>query len=65
MNLFTKCAEFTAAQQIRDAGLYPYFHHLESRQDTEVIMEGRRRIMLGSNNYLGLTVHPEVVAAAI
>ncbi|MDY3072629.1 MAG: aminotransferase class I/II-fold pyridoxal phosphate-dependent enzyme, partial [Eubacteriales bacterium] len=37
----------------------------ESRQDTEVIMEGRRRIMLGSNNYLGLTVHPEVVAAAI
>ncbi|MDY5015037.1 MAG: aminotransferase class I/II-fold pyridoxal phosphate-dependent enzyme [Eubacteriales bacterium] len=65
MNLFTKCAEFTAAQQIRDAGLYPYFHHLESRQDTEVIMEGRRRIMLGSNNYLGLTVHPEVVAAAL
>ncbi len=65
MSLFTKCAEFTAAQQIRDAGLYPYFHHLESRQDTEVIMEGKRRIMLGSNNYLGLTVHPEVIAAAV
>ena len=45
-------------------GIYPYFHALESRQDTEVIMEGRRRIMLGSNNYLGLTAAPEVVAAA-
>ena len=37
------------------SGIYPYFHALESRQDTEVIMEGKRRIMLGSNNYLGLT----------
>ncbi len=64
MSLFTKCAEFTAANDVRAQGLYPYFHHLESRQDTEVIMEGQRRIMLGSNNYLGLTVHPEVIAAA-
>ena len=65
MSLFTKCAEFTAANDIREKGLYPYFHHLESRQDVEVIMEGKRRIMLGSNNYLGLTVHPEVIAAAV
>ena len=45
--------------------IYPYFHELESKQDIEVIMEGKRRIMLGSNNYLGLTVHPEVMEAAI
>lgn len=46
-------------------GIYPYFHALESRQDTVVIMEGKRRIMLGSNNYLGLTTHPEVVEAGL
>ena len=46
-------------------GIYPYFHALESRQDVEVIMEGKRRIMLGSNNYLGLTTEPEVVEAGI
>ncbi len=45
-------------------GIYPYFHELESRQDTEVIMEGERKIMLGSNNYLGLTVNERVIAAA-
>lgn len=63
-SLLKKCKEFTRAEDIRALGLYPYFHELESRQDTEVMMEGARRIMLGSNNYLGLTVHPEVTAAA-
>ena len=53
------------AEQARALGIYPYFHELESRQDTEVIMEGKRRIMLGSNNYLGLTVHPRVIAAGV
>ena len=62
--LFKKCTEFTKPAEIRALGLYPYFHELQSRQDAEVIMEGKRRIMLGSNNYLGLTVHPEVTAAA-
>ena len=52
-------------QQARQLGVYPYFHELESRQDTEVVMEGKRRIMLGSNNYLGLTVHPRVIAAGV
>ena len=47
----------------REKGIYPYFHELESRQDVEVVMEGKRRIMLGSNNYLGLTVHPRVIEA--
>ena len=64
MDLFAKCAAYTTARECREKGIYPYFHALESRQDTEGIMEGRRRIMLGSNNYLGLTAAPEVVAAA-
>lgn len=51
------------AEQARRLGIYPYFHELESRQDVEVVMEGKRRIMLGSNNYLGLTVHPRVIEA--
>lgn len=53
------------ADEVRQRDIYPYFHALESRQDVEVIMEGKRRIMLGSNNYLGLTTDPEVVEAGI
>ena len=64
-DLFDKCLKFTKVEEIKELGVYPYFHALESRQDTEVIMEGKRRIMLGSNNYLGLTTHPEVVEAGI
>ncbi len=63
MDLFSKLKLPQLAEEIRAAGVYPYFHELQSRQDTEVIMEGKRRIMLGSNNYLGLTVHPDVIAA--
>ena len=48
-----------------DKGIYPYFHELESKQDIEVMMEGKRRIMLGSNNYLGLTVNQEVIDAGV
>ncbi len=65
MDIFQKCADYTLADDIKKAGVYPYFHALESRQDKEVIMEGKRRIMLGSNNYLGLTTHPEVIEAGI
>ncbi len=65
MDIFEKCYNFKMADELREAGLYPYFHALESRQDVEVIMEGKRRIMLGSNNYLGLTTNPEVVEAGI
>lgn len=64
-DIFEKCRNYTTADEIRAMGIYPYFHALESRQDTEVIMEGKRRIMLGSNNYLGLTTHPEVIEAGI
>ncbi|MBO4354265.1 MAG: pyridoxal phosphate-dependent aminotransferase family protein [Clostridia bacterium] len=65
MDLFEKCYAPSLASEIREKGLYPYFHALESRQDVEVIMEGKRRIMLGSNNYLGLTTCPEVIEAGI
>ena len=65
MDILQKCFEFNRADALRAAGLYPYFHTLESRQDTVVTMEGKRRIMLGSNNYLGLTTCPEVIEAGI
>lgn len=65
MDLFLKCYKPSLATELKEKGVYPYFHALESRQDTEVIMEGKRRIMLGSNNYLGLTTCPEVIEAGI
>ena len=65
MDIFAKFYEPQMADEAREKGIYPYFRALESRQDTEVIMEGKRRIMLGSNNYLGLTVHPDVIAAGV
>ena len=63
MDIFEKCDSNQLLKEIREKGVYPYFHALESRQDVEVVMEGKRRIMLGSNNYLGLTIHPEVIEA--
>ncbi len=65
VDLFEKCRNYTLANEIRAEGYYPYLHALESKQDVEVIMEGSRRIMLGSNNYLGLTTAPDVVEAGI
>ena len=65
MDLFEKCRRYTLADEIKAQGIYPYFHALESCQDIVVRMEGKRRIMLGSNNYLGLTANEEVVEAGI
>jgi 8-amino-7-oxononanoate synthase len=64
MDLFQKCFDYTTAKEAIAAGIYPYFHYLESRQDTEVIMEGRPIIMIGSNNYQGLTSDERVIEAA-
>ncbi|MBO4879522.1 MAG: pyridoxal phosphate-dependent aminotransferase family protein [Clostridia bacterium] len=64
MDLFDKCKHELVDTAIA-AGIYPYFHELESRQGPEVVMEGKRRIMLGSNNYLGLTSHPRVIEAGV
>lgn len=63
-DLFSKCYNYTTADDLRAQGLFPYFRELESRQDTEVIMEGKRRLMMGSNNYLGLTTNPEIMETA-
>ncbi len=65
MDLFQKCRDHTIVQEVIDAGLYPYFHALQSGQDTVVTMEGHRTIMIGSNNYLGLTSDPRVIEAAV
>ncbi|GIX47579.1 MAG: 2-amino-3-ketobutyrate CoA ligase [Candidatus Tectimicrobiota bacterium] len=65
MKLLDKCRNFTEATIARQQGWYPYFKVVESEQGAEVIVEGRRMIMIGSNNYLGLTSHPKVKEAAI
>jgi 8-amino-7-oxononanoate synthase len=64
-DIFQKCYKFTAAKEIMDAGIYPYFRIIESAQEPEVVVDGRKMIMIGSNNYLGLTNHPRVKEAAI
>jgi 8-amino-7-oxononanoate synthase len=63
-DIFEKCFKFTAAKELQHAGLYPFFRVIESAQDPEVILNGRKMIMVGSNNYLGLTNHPKVKEAA-
>jgi len=57
-------ARYDLPQQVKAKGVYPYFRCIESEQDTEVIMNGRRVLMFGSNSYLGLTNHPRVIEAA-
>ena len=64
-DLFDKCYKYSAAKEVMAAGFYPYFRVVESAQDPEVVVEGKPMIMLGSNNYLGLTNHPKVKEAAI
>jgi len=65
MDLFEKCQEFTEADDVKKLGVYPYFRAISSGQDTEVTIEGKQMIMIGSNNYLGLTSHPKVKEAAV
>lgn len=65
MDLFEKCHGFTRAEEARKGGYYPYFIPLEDTEGTEVVVNGNRMIMIGSNNYLGLTTHPRVREAAI
>lgn len=63
--LFDKCRSFTRADELRAVGLYPYFRKIESAQDTEVLIDGRPMLMLGSNSYMGLTNDPRVKEAAL
>jgi len=64
MDIFAKCGAYTRAKEALATGFYPYFIPLEQTEGTEVVANGHRLIMIGSNNYLGLTTHPKVVAAA-
>lgn len=65
MDIFKKCQEFTRADEIKAMGIYPYFRPIEANEGPVVQIEGKRVIMAGSNNYLGLTGHPHVKEAAI
>ncbi len=60
-----KLSKYDLPQKIKAKGVYPYFRCIESEQDTEVVMSGRKVLMFGSNSYLGLTNHPEVIQAAV
>jgi 8-amino-7-oxononanoate synthase len=63
-NLQEKLSNYDAPQRVMQAGIYPYFRAIESDQDTEVIMNGKKVLMFGSNSYLGLTNHPLIKEAA-
>lgn len=65
MDLFDKCWNFARADEVRASGCYPYFHAIEGSEGPVVIIDGKKVIMAGSNNYLGLTAHPKVKEAAI
>ncbi len=65
MDIFDKCYCFTKAKEFMASGYYPYFIPMEGNEGSEAIFHGRRLIMCGSNNYLGLTTHPKVRQAAI
>lgn len=64
MDILKKCYEFDRAKKAIESGFYPFFQALESTEGTEVVMNGRKVLMLGSNNYLGLTFHPKIREAA-
>ncbi|MGD2039648.1 MAG: aminotransferase class I/II-fold pyridoxal phosphate-dependent enzyme [Anaerolineae bacterium] len=65
MDLFEKCWNWTAAKDLKASGFYPYFMPLDDTEGTEVTIGDKQLIMIGSNNYLGLTTHPKVREAAI
>ena len=65
MDLFSKCEDQERVEVLKQKGMYPYFHCLTSQQAPEVKMDGKEIIMIGSNNYLGLTSDEEVVEAGI
>src|SRR3989339_235933 len=65
MEIFSKCYNYTRAKEAKEQGYYPYFKAIQSGADTEVLIDGKKMIMIGSNNYLGLTQDPRVKEAAI
>jgi len=65
LDIFEKCMKFTRAKETMEQGIYPYFKPIRENYGTRVIMDGKEIIMIGSNNYLGLTRDPRVQEAAI
>jgi 8-amino-7-oxononanoate synthase len=65
MSIIDKCYDYQDAHEVKALGYYPYFRTISSEQDTEVICDGQKMLMLGSNSYLGLTNHPKVKEEAI
>jgi 8-amino-7-oxononanoate synthase len=65
MDLFSKCRNWTEAKDLMEQGFYPYFLPLDDTEGSEVTIRGKKLVMIGSNNYLGLTTHPKVREAAI
>ncbi len=63
-DLFAKCLSFEDAKKVQAAGVYPFFRPIEATSGSSVVTHGKRRVMIGSNNYLGLTHHPKVQEAA-
>jgi 8-amino-7-oxononanoate synthase len=64
-DLFKKCFDFTLADEVKAQGLYPFFQPIDENEGPVVSFAGRKLVMAGSNNYLGLTAHPKVKAASI
>ena len=64
-DLFRKCYDFTLADEIKALGIYPFFHPIEETEGPVVSFAGRKLIMAGSNNYLGLTADERVKEASI
>ncbi|MDT8435732.1 MAG: aminotransferase class I/II-fold pyridoxal phosphate-dependent enzyme [Gemmatimonadota bacterium] len=64
MHLFDKCAAFTTVRDLRKAGLNPYFQKITESRDTEVVIDGHTKVMIGSNNYMGLTHDPRILEAS-
>jgi 8-amino-7-oxononanoate synthase len=65
MDILEKCYNYTDAQDVIESGYYPYFLPIEDSEGTEAVFNGHRVLMLGSNNYLGLTTDPRVRQASI
>ncbi|MCL2390432.1 MAG: pyridoxal phosphate-dependent aminotransferase family protein [Endomicrobia bacterium] len=64
-DIFEKCLDFHGANDLKKAGVYPYFHRVESQQGPETIVDGNKKVVVCSNNYLGLASHPKVIEASM
>ncbi|MCL2485675.1 MAG: aminotransferase class I/II-fold pyridoxal phosphate-dependent enzyme [Endomicrobia bacterium] len=63
-DIFEKCFNFHGAEELRKVDLYPYFHRVESQQGPEIMIDGNKKVVVCSNNYLGLANHPKVIEAS-